>query len=455
MFSLSSELLVTMSKKKAIAAFHRAAKTVPFYHSFLKNNSVSSSKIKTISDFEKLPILNKENFFAENISTITDIARHGSLHNCASILPSSGFSGVFSFGLISKHEARNANKRIDTTLDYIFHIRKKKTLIINALSMGINIPSNLAVTINIGPRQDIALSTVRIFSKEFQQTIIVGDNSWIKNLLEAGINQGINWNSIGLRIIIGGESFPESFRSYLAQITNISLDSKTRQVLIGTSFGIAEIGLNVLFETQETIALRRKLTADTNLMPPLFGEQTILCPMLFQYNPMNYYIEELDGQLLFTVLSQETMMPLIRYASGDIGQIIPYESLKKYLFKLNLKEYIPSLPLPIIALKGRKQILDFTGITVSPDTIKHIIYTSKCIQPLITGYFRMAKLNNKLQIEFQLKEDKNLPRDCETKFLNELVEFLSLPVETELIFYPYRKFPYALELDYERKFKYA
>jgi len=435
-----------------ISTFRQIAKRNPFYKKYLQRLNIDQKSIKTIQDFKNsVPILNKEKLFTSNLLNIKEICLDGNLKDCQSILPSSGHSGAFSFGLTTEEELRTQEESVDLILDYAFNTTHKNTLLINCLSMGINISATKMTLVNTGPRSDIVISIIKTFAKEFEQIIMVGDNSFIKNTLEKGIEENLSFLDFNIHLILGGECFPESFRSYLAHILKVDLDTKDT-LFIGSSFGIAEIGLNLLFETQETIHLRRKACLDNRLKKELFRQEISICPMLFQYNPLKVYMEEYNQEILFTNLNPKAKLPIIRYATGDRGSVINFEQLKETLTKLGLKDYIPSFKLPLVALYGRKKYLDFSGKKIYPDLIKEVIYSDLELPKLITGYFRMAKIDNQLCLEIQVKENKQVTEELKYGLQDRFTKTTN--TDCQLVFYPYHEFPYGMELDYERKFRY-
>jgi phenylacetate-CoA ligase len=206
-------------EKRVVQNFRRVAERVPFYKRFLAENKVNPSSIRTITDFRNLvPILNKDRLYVDNLGDVTSIFSNGSLKGVQSIFPSSGFSGKFSFGLLPDGEFLKQGKLMDYLLNLNFGVLKKKTLLINCLSMGINVPATKVVTINTGLRSDIIISVLKAFSAQFEQILLIGENAFIKKTLEDAADAGIDWRSLNVHIIFGGESFPESFRHYLESI---------------------------------------------------------------------------------------------------------------------------------------------------------------------------------------------------------------------------------------------
>ncbi len=424
-----------VQEKRLISIFQRAARHIPFYKRFLEQSNVDVPKVTNIQKFrDSVPILDKEKLFTSHLLDVSDISLDGSLKDCQLIFPSSGYSGKISFGLVGKEGLTRRAKIIDYALDLTFDITHKKTLLINSLSMGINIPSSQTTIVNTGLRGDIALSAIRIFGKKFDQIIIVGENTFIKNLLEEGAGEGISWRDYHIHVVFGGESFPESFRTYIERILGVSTNSE-QGIFIGSSFGFAEIGINVLWETFQTIEIRKKACPDEKFRMELLGDRTPPCPILFEHNPLDVYIEEFEGRLVFTSLNTNTRLPIIRYATGDEGFIIPYEN-----------------KVILIAVKSRGEYLDLNGRKIYPDLVKDAIYSDPEMPALTTGHFRMKKNKEQLGLEIQLKKNVSPEKKMEGKFKSALSK--AMDVDLDLTLYPYSKFPYAMELDFERKFKY-
>lgn len=450
---ISSKRLLGISQKKALHVFKMHAKNVPFYRKFLQESNVQPKKIRTTDDFIRLvPILDKDRLFISNLNNVDNILSGHGLKDCQAILPSSGFSGKFSFGINTKNDIRSQEEHVDMMLNYVFDVRHKRTLLINSLSMGIAIPTAKVTTINTGPRTDIVIFAVKAFSGKFDQTIIVGDNSLLKNILERGVENNIRWHEHATHLILGGDSFPENFRSYLAHIMKADID-REQKITIGSSFGIAEIGLNILWETPNTIGMRRAASLDSKFRAALLGREEELCPMLFHYHPLKLHVEEVHDRLLFTNLNTGALTPIVRYASGDHGLIIPYERIVKALKAVGLERYIPSFHIPIVAVKDRVQYIDFDGRLISPSTIKNALYSDFGLPGLTTGYFRTTKSGGKLILEIQLKQDVKISEEIKKRFEISIASYIR-NVNIELKFYPYREFQYGMGLDYERKFVY-
>src|SRR6478672_3857266 len=77
------------SELEAIALFHSVAATVPAYQKFLEEHSINPAAIQTYEDFQKLPLITKENYL--QCHSLADLCRNGQLETCDFIAVSSGY----------------------------------------------------------------------------------------------------------------------------------------------------------------------------------------------------------------------------------------------------------------------------------------------------------------------------------------------------------------------------
>jgi phenylacetate-CoA ligase len=441
--NVDSEILENYGKKLALHAFKQAARHSVFYEKLLASKKISINSIRAINDFAKLPILEKE-IFKNN--EIIDLAVGRNLEDVNSILTSSGYSGLFSFGVNTKTNLTNTARFIDFVLDYIFNISGKKILIINCLPMGVKIYTNSAVLAEVSVREDMAIALIQKFQKYFQEMIIVGEAFFLKNLVEEGIEAGINWKSLPISLIVGEDSFPESYRDYIGNLLGIDHDASPLKRLVGSSLGIAECSLNLFHETPATIALRRFACQNKEFKKEVFGEEEI-CPMLFTYYPTHTYLEETSGgEIIITMLSP-AKIPIIRYNSKDCGKIISYRQLKEILKKFNREDLLPRLKLPLIAIKTRanSEIGDISG-----DKIRDFIFSNPQIARELTGFFKIKSNKTSTQVKLQLKKNGFWQKEYEDIIKS---NFTAIKIIIKAV--PYYDFPEALTLDYNKKFKYT
>ncbi|MBN1794355.1 MAG: hypothetical protein JW844_05270 [Candidatus Omnitrophica bacterium] len=450
------EDIIRYSERRAIDTFRHAARTVPAYRELLRQRGVDPATIKGIADFKKqVPVISKKETFLEHDS-IQKLCVKGRLSDLKEILASSGFSGAYSFGLSTKKDVLTSMAAIERVFEYIFDVREKRSLLVNALAMGVKVPlrpeSPLA-KIDTGPRVDTILAVIKNFTRCFEQIILIGANNLIKQVIEEAPGEGIDLTRLNIRIILGGDFFPESLRSYLLSLLDRHLEGEKKMV-IGSSLGVSEIGLNIFFETRETVLIRNKASHSPALARGLFGQDAPFLPILFTYDPTRIYLEEEDGGLLVTALGKERIMPLVRYRTGDRGKVLAYGECKEKLARLGLGKYVPREPFPFVLFCGRGAHVDMKGKALYQETVREILYRNKRIAASLSGFFRLRKAAGVPVLELQLKKGKKALERAAGEYITRAVLKAS-GVRVRLRAYPYSLFPYGMEMDMTRKFEYV
>ena len=222
--------------------------------------------------------------------------------------------------------------------------------------------------------------------------------------MEEGCEAGIPWKKLGVSLVLGQDWFPESLRHYLASLIEIDQDNDKERMILAT-MGMTELGLNVFHETHETATIRRMAQKDSHLRKQLFGTEKKACGYLFHHYPMRFFIEEhADDSLLFTTLSGSTVIPLIRYNSGDCGKLLTYNTLVNILNEFHLEHLNPILKLPLSTMTGRlsNHLITKNG-KIFPEDLKLGLYENWDAASQTTGYFMLSADNEVPLVEVQLK----------------------------------------------------
>jgi phenylacetate-CoA ligase len=101
-------------------------------------------------------------------------------------------------------------------------------------------------------------------------------------------------------------------------------------------------------------------------------------PMIFQYNPIDHYIESTDeGELLFTITRLATAAPKVRYNLHDSGGIITYKQLQTVLAEYPGHAAVKPQRVshfPILYLFGRSDMtVPFYGAKISPADLEAVV----------------------------------------------------------------------------------
>ncbi|MBU4070216.1 MAG: hypothetical protein KJ646_04505 [Nanoarchaeota archaeon] len=431
-----SETIEEISKRKAVKQAKKAFKRVKNYKKFLKSKDFNN-KIKNFKDFNKLPFTSKENYI-KACKDIKDLLIDSDLSFATTVYKSSGTTGK---SFIWAHNYKEGKEGINLSrigLENLFKISNENALFVNGFALGpwvsgmkfAFIMNSIGPTINPGADYAEILGIIKTLRDKFSQIIIGGYPPFVKNLLEKGILEGINFKDYNLNFLLAGEGFSESFRDYL--YTLIKSSPANAKSKIYSVYGAADIGVCGINENKDTVEIRRLAEKNKKLKQKLFrNKKSKLIPMLFQYNPLNFFIEESKGEVIITTINLDKMLPVIRYNIHDSGGVISYKKIKE-IFKQQNIDIKVKLKLPFLYIDGRTGgVISINSAKVYPETISKALYQDKSLANLITGKFKLKKQQTSKQqtmfiIEIELKENIKpniqLKNDFEKLIKKELCE---------------------------------
>lgn len=423
---------------KALELFHEASKRVPAYKKFLKEHDIRPGSVKTFDDFTKLPTIDKDNYLRKY--PLEELLWDGNMFSGNLISVSSGSSGKPFYWLRGPEQQREAAEIYTRIYKEIFQCDQKKTLLVVCFSMGTWIAgsyttlggmdaANNGLKINvITPALELrdGLNSIKELSSNYEQVILAGYPPFIKDLLDVGEAEGVNWKKMHLGFTVAGEAITEELRDYFMEKSGDR--DPTRIINI---YGTADAGI-VAHETPITVLLRRALSADYARTEAFFHKPVL--PTIAHYDPRMRYFEEQDDNLIFTAPSG---IPLIRYNIKDSGGIItvlnpilaegieaPFEKALD-ASRHSLREWRQ----PILYVHGRA---DFTAtlyaVLIYPENIKSALLHDP-LSKLTTGKFVMEtkddpKLNQYLKLTIELRPDVAPTKELEKLFMQQIVATL-------------------------------
>lgn len=383
-------VLVWIGKVKAWEVYLKACRDCPAYRTFLADQRASS--IKTIRDFSLLPVTTKENYVTKY--GIQDRCYGGRIPSKGVVIDeSSGSSGAPNNWVRGPAE-RNSVKAI-VQLSYSLRFKGGDFFILNCFALGpwatgMNVSMSLVdlgIMKSIGPDKAKLENAFRLFGPDYRY-LVTGYPPFIKNFLDTTT---LDLSKYELHLIVGGEGMSEGLRSYFGKWFRS----------VYSSYGASDLEINIGAETEFTIALRQLCWKNPAMSQTLFGRENP--PMIFQYNPLDYIIEEnSEGELIFTIARLVNVAPKIRYNLHDRGGVWRYASLKESLLKLGIDA--DSLAkeggsFPLLYVYGRNDLsVPFFGCKVFPTDLDQIIHQDP----------RLARHLNSFQI--QNVEDEHFNR---------------------------------------------
>lgn len=409
-------------ERMALKLFWEMSRRVPAYKDFLKRRKIKADQIKTIQDFKKLPTLDKDNYLRHY--PLPQLCWDGNFKKTDWIIAAtSGSTGEpFYFPRTIIQDKQYALLAEMYLLDN-FQIHKKSTLYVNAFPLGVWIggiftyqairlvaerkqyPLSI-ITPGIN-KQEIIKSIVKL-GPFFDQVIIGSYGPFLKDTLDDGAAQGINWKKYNLKFIFSAEGFTENFRDYCLRLAGCSNPYKDTL----NHYGTVDLG-TMAHETPLAILTRRLAVKNKKFFQALFGSITKL-PTLTQYIPELFFFEENKGRLLCSAYSG---LPLVRYDLKDNGGVFKLSQLItcSKTVNLNLKEKIKQAcltktlwHLPFVYVYERSDFsVSLYAFQIYPETIRKALQ-KKSFQKLVTGKFTMLvkfdrKQNQFLEINIELK----------------------------------------------------
>lgn len=361
-----------------IDLLQEVATTVPAYRSFLESQGIDPQTIRTWQDFQTLPLTTKANYLRQH--SLDRLCRHGQLEACDMIAVSSGSTGEPSFWARSVADEFQIATRFEQIFRDSFQADRRRTLAVICFALGTwvggmyttNCCRHLATkgypmtVITPGNNPTEIFRVVQALAPQYEQVVLLGYPPFLKDVIDRGIAQGMDWSAYHVKLVMAGEVFSEEWRSLVGQrlgSTDPCYDS-------ASLYGTADAGV-LGNETPLSIAIRRWLADHPEAARSLFGESRL--PTLVQYDPLSRYFEVQDGTLLF---SGDNGIPLIRYHIGDQGGLISYRAMLQFLAEWGfdptqvLDEDRGHHPLPFVYVFGRSHFtVSYFGANIYPENV--------------------------------------------------------------------------------------
>jgi phenylacetate-CoA ligase len=378
----------------ALELFRDASARVPAYQRFLAEHSVDPRSVTTREDFERLPTPTKENYYRRH--PLPELCRDGRLEASDFVAVSSGSTGEPALWPRFVSDEIGTAERFEQVFADALHARTRRTLGVVCFALGSWVggmyttaacrhvaAKGYPLTL-VTPGNNVAeiLRVVRALAPYFEQTVLFGYPPFLKDVIDAGSADGLDWGGISLRLVTAGEVFSETWRTLVAERANIP-DPITHTASL---YGTADGGV-LANETPLSVTIRRLLSERPAVAQALFGEARL--PTLLQYDPLHRYFEAEHGELLFT---GDGGVPLVRYRILDRGGVIPCAKLLAFLKEHGadplprLGSY-PARDMPFVYVFGRTGFaLSLYGANVYPENVASGL-EARDIAEAVTGKF--------------------------------------------------------------------
>jgi len=366
---------------EALALLRRAADGVPAYGAMLKAADVTPADVHDAADFAKLPLLNKENYVRR--FPLEALVEGGDLTACDFFAVSSGSTGEPTLWPRGLHHEFPIAVRFEQVLRDNFRAHERRTLAVVCFALGSWVGGMYTTSclrwlaakgyplliVTPGNKIDEILRVVKRLAPDFEQTVLFGYPPFLKEVVDAGRLEKLDWVKFNVRLVTAGEVFSETWRDLVLE----RLEQDEGLNSIASLYGTADAGV-LGNETPFSVAIRRFLTERPEAAKALFGEERL--PTLCQYDPTSRYFEVVDGGTL--AFSGDNGAPLIRYHIADQGGLYSFEAMRArladYQFDpetaLTQAGFGRARRLPFVYVFGRANFtLSFFGANIFPETI--------------------------------------------------------------------------------------
>jgi phenylacetate-CoA ligase len=244
--------------------------------------------------------------------------------------------------------------------------------------------SKVAMVKNTGPDIDKIVDTIRHFGPRYTY-LISAYPPFLKHLRDRLDAEGFDWDRHDLNGFVGGEALTEGLRDYLEE----------RFGRVYSGYGASDLTIGMAGESDLAVWLRRSLMAHPQLRSAVLGDIEERTPMVFQYNPLETFLEVSgDGELLVTLNSTAIMAPKLRYNIGDEARIIDFPEMQRLVmqfprlaFGFDRAHSFQRMRLPFVLLFGRKDsTISYMGANIYPLDVENGLYHDNPFASMIESF---------------------------------------------------------------------
>ncbi len=363
-----------LSAPAAVAAARKALRSVPAYRELVGGDARDdAAPARTAAAWlARLPVTTKRSYVdrwpLEARCTGGRIPARG-----CELDESAGSSGAPYTWIRSRPELADVHRSLALLARHLLPADDGRPFVVlNAFSMGAwATGTNVAVALravgtvkSCGPDVDKVLATMALLG-EGPAYIVCGYPPFLRALLDVAAERSVDLSRLTLYGFVGGEGMTEGARARL----------RRSFVDVWSAYGASDLDIGVAAETPVSVWLRQRAAASPELARALFG-RTDRLPMVFQYDPCDYFVETVAApsganELVVTV-TRPMLSPRIRYNVGDEGGTIAFAAAMAVCRRLGLVPPSGGRPLrlPFLFVHGRSdQTLSYMGANLYPEDV--------------------------------------------------------------------------------------
>lgn len=408
------------SQVKANFIYDKTMREVPAYRTFLNGAHPAT--------FGEVPVMNKENYIKKFKKL--DTMAGGQLPRAGQIDTSTGTSGKPTMWVRGTEERMAVKTLLNFAATVI--VKNKPLFFINAFALGpwatgittAGAMVDRAITFNPGPEADKILDFLQEFPPSEHPDrvyVIAGYPPFMKLLLEKAAERKIDLSQYPIKAVIGGEACSDLLRASLTR----SEEKPQGFEEVYSSYGASDLDINIGYESPFEWQLRKACRENPKMAAELYGPNEPV-PMIFHYDPMNYYVETNQNQeLIYTCVRDDRCSPRVRYNLKDRGKVLPSSDVRSILKKYGVEIVPPNTNLPLLFIWGREGTVNYRGAKVPHEHLQEAIEKVPGLQGKIKNYafntYEGEKGKPVVEFWLEFKEGEVAPvESLEEKLIDEL-----------------------------------
>lgn len=390
--NLSNVDLPLVAKSSFLEAFKAEA-----YRDFLGKNSLFENSIKTMNDFQKLPIMDKNSYIRSydlhQIFPNNEISPIGHV--------SSGSSGKPTLWFRGEKQEHLAAKIIYDIFKKIFklELNNNSTLVVVTFAMGIwvagthvqlacnrilNTTNSKFTLFTPGADLNDILYILESVAPNFKNVVLFGYPPFISKILHESKIKKLKLKQ-SFFIIGAGGNFSEEWRDGILDFFCYNESCVNRII---NMYACSDAGI-LAHETPLSIYIRRLARKNESLREKIFGAGLSNLPLLVQYHTDKIYFENIGSELILTLNAD---IPLVRYNIKDLGSVKTHFEVVNILKNCELgssmrSDLINEWQIPFVTVNGRSDVaINFNCAKIPADFFIEAIQSDR-IAKFLSGYF--------------------------------------------------------------------
>ncbi|HET9932116.1 MAG TPA: phenylacetate--CoA ligase family protein, partial [Polyangiaceae bacterium] len=263
---------------EALKLFHDVAANVPAYAKFLAARGVDPRAVQTAEDFARLPSTSKAEY--HKAYPLAELCRDGNLSACDFLSVSSGSTGEPTLWPRFASDEYGTARRFEQVLLDGFEASSKRTLGVVCFSLGswvggmyttfacrsLALKGYPLTLVTPGNNRAEILRVVRALAPSFEQVVLFGYPPFLKDVIDAGRADGLDWSRVPTRLVMAGEVFSEEWRALVCE----RLGGVDPALHTASLYGTADGGV-LANESPVSVRIRRLLAEHPAAARELFG----------------------------------------------------------------------------------------------------------------------------------------------------------------------------------------